>query len=84
MDKIQKALQKLSGKERDVIELIFEKLKKNNTADFDLVKLKGYANIFRLRKGKFRILYSMSTKGDIEIIDVKRRDEKTYRKFRGS
>ena len=40
-------------------------------------KLKGYENIFRVRKGKLIIIFSKE-KGDIFILAIERRRDTTY------
>jgi len=47
----------------------------------NVVQLKGTANTFRARKGKFRVIYSVDKDGQVEILSVTRRDEKTYKDF---
>ena len=61
MDKIEKALQKLSHKERLALKELLEKLYSGKTKGLDIAKLKGYDNIFRVRKGKMRIIFKRQT-----------------------
>ena len=49
MDKIEKFLRKLHPRERDILDRILAKLKKGNFAGIDVIKLKGYDEIFRAR-----------------------------------
>jgi len=69
MDKIKKALQKLSVKERGVIKSILLKLQENNFQGLDLVKLKGDLNIFRVGQGKLRIIFFKKEK-EIGILAI--------------
>lgn len=78
MDKIQKALQKLNEKERNQIKQILEQLSTGNFSDFEIKKLKGKEDIFRVRKGDFRIIYRVKER-KIFILVVERRRENTYR-----
>lgn len=72
MDKIEKALQKLSNKERDLVRGLLLKLFSNETQGLHIAKLKGYPNIYRLRKGKLRIIFR--THGEeIYLLKIDRR-----------
>jgi len=78
MDKIQKALNKLSDKEKRQIKNILEKLYKNKLNNFDIKKLKGRNDIFRIRKGKIRIIYRLDSQNNFFILAIERRNDKTY------
>lgn len=78
MDKIEKFLRKLSQKEREQIKEILEQLHRKNWSGLDIKKLKEREDIFRVRKGNFRIIYRM-TKNNIFILAIERRKEKTYK-----
>lgn len=79
MDKIQKALQKLSGKERKRIKEVLVRLENKNFEGLQIRKLKGYSDVFRIRKGDIRIIYRTSETSEIFILATERRSEKTYR-----
>lgn len=57
MDNISKLLQKLSQKERQIILEILEKIKNNVLEGLEIKKLSGFENLFRIRKGSFRIVF---------------------------
>ena len=57
MDKIQKLLNSLSNKEKLKIKEILLKIKSKNLESLDIKKLKGREDIFRIRKGKLRIIF---------------------------
>ncbi len=78
MDKIAKALNKLHPKERAQIKDTLLKLQSGDAAGLDIKKLNGRDDIFRIRRGNFRILYRLET-GTIFILAIERRNEKTYR-----
>jgi len=80
MDKIKKALRKLSQKERNRIKEVLKKINQAETRSLDLKKLKGYSDIFRVRKGDLRIIYRQTGK-QIFILRIERRKEKTYKEF---
>lgn len=81
MDKIHKVLQRLSKKERQKIEEIIQQLENKNLKDLQIKKLKGYNDVFRIRKGDIRIIYRVSETDEIFILAIERRSEKTYRNF---
>lgn len=78
MDKIEKALKKLSGKERKKLKEILERLKSNNLIGLDIKKLKNRSDIFRVRSGDLRIIY-LKTNDKINILAIEHRNEKTYK-----
>ena len=82
MDKIQKALCKLSEKELRTVQSILTKLRSENFVGLDIKKLQGVADVYRVRSGIIRILYTVSpTSRAIILLSVARRSEKTYKKF---
>ncbi len=78
MDKISKALKKFSPKEREKIKEILLKLKNNSLNRFDIKKLKGSDDIFRIRKGDIRIIYKIDKNDNLFILAVERRSDNTY------
>ena len=80
MDKIKKALQKFSAKERGWVKAILLKLNAGNFQGLDLVKLKGHKDIFRVRSGKLRIIFRLRGTNTY-ILAIERRTDNTYRNF---
>lgn len=78
MDKIAKALKKLSQNQRELIKEILVKLKNKQLENLDCKKLKGRNDIFRIRKGQLRIIYRQDDKGNIFILAIERRSDTTY------
>jgi mRNA-degrading endonuclease RelE of RelBE toxin-antitoxin system len=78
VDKIEKALKKLTEKERKIVKNIFINIQREKTKDLDLKKLKGRNDIFRVRKGKIRIVFRKN-KESILILSIERRSDKTYK-----
>lgn len=78
MDKIEKALAKLNVKERKRIKDILIHLNSGNLEGLDIKKLRGRTDIFRIRKGDFRIIYRLNGR-DIFILAIERRCEDTYK-----
>lgn len=79
MDKIEKALQKLSPREREAIRRLLEQLNHKAYKGLDIKKLQGYENIFRVRKGNIRIIYQQEDNGKVRLIAIERRREDTYK-----
>lgn len=78
MDRITKALQKLTPKEKKLFKEILIQIKAGNIFLFDIKKLKGRDDIYRVRKGDMRIIFR-KIKGSIKILALERRSSKTYR-----
>ena len=79
MDRISKFLNKLSQKELTVIKDVLEKIKKGEMANLDMKKLKGADNFFRVRKGDIRIIYRISEKEEIILLNIERKNDNTYK-----
>lgn len=79
-DKISKELAKFTDKERGQVKEILLQLKADSTVGLQITKLKGHQDIYRVRKGRVRIIYRQQQKG-IKILAIERRSEKTYRNF---
>ena len=79
MDRISKFLNKLSQKELTVIKDVLEKIKKAEMANLDMKKLKGADNFFRVRKGDIRIIYRISEKEEIILLNIERKNDNTYK-----
>ena len=77
MDKITKALQKLSAEEQKNLKDILTNINRGNFSGLDLKKLKGRKDIFRVRKGKMRIIF-FNKENSIKILSIERRSDKTY------
>lgn len=80
VDRIQKVLEKLTEKERQQIRVIVQQIVDNDTSGLDIKKIKGASSVYRVRKGDIRIVFS-KTEQYIQILQIERRNEKTYRKF---
>ncbi|MFA5163166.1 MAG: hypothetical protein WC441_01405 [Patescibacteria group bacterium] len=81
MDKIAKVLNKLIDNERKSLEIVLLKIKNNSLVGLDVKKLKGREDIFRVRKGKIRVIFQENYDGIVKIISVERRSDKTYKNF---
>ena len=80
MDRIEKALQKLSARERQRVHTILTQLAQGTVAHLQIQKLHGHDDIFRVRKGDLRIIYRRTDIG-IMILAIERRSTSTYREW---
>lgn len=80
VDRIQKALRKISDAQRKEIKNIIACIINNDIAHLDVKKLQGNDNVYRVRKGDLRIIF-LKTPTDIRILAVERRTDTTYRKY---
>ena len=76
MDKIEKLLRKISNKDRERLSKIIDKLLRGEKKNLDIKKIKD-AEFYRLRSGRFRIIFHKEEK-DIIIDSIKLRDKNTY------
>ena len=77
MDKIEKLLRKISKKQREFLLGVIKKLLSGKNEGLDIKKLKD-TDFYRLRSGRFRIIYHKENK-EIIIDSIKLRDENTYK-----
>ncbi|MDP2668633.1 MAG: hypothetical protein Q8P07_02250 [bacterium] len=78
MDRIEKAVAKLSSKEREWVRAILEQIGQKQTDNLDIKKLKGREDVFRARKGDIRIMYRIE-KEKIFLLVIERRNDNTYK-----
>lgn len=81
MDKIKKALKNLLASDRKIIKDILLKIQFGNWEFLDIKKLKNNDDIFRVRKGKMRIIFKSDKNGNIKILAVEKRSDTTYNKY---
>ena len=80
MNKIEKFLRKLSNREQEAYLLLMMQLKKDYTKIPNIKKLNGYKNMFRIRIGRYRLIFLID-KNKVEIIKITKRDDRTYTGF---
>ena len=78
MPTLKKLLSKFSREDRVILEHLIDRIVSLGWDSLDIKKLKGYQDIFRLRKGKVRIIF-IKTGKNIGIINIERRKETTYK-----
>lgn len=77
-DKIKKILAKLTVKEQEIAKLLILRVKLGDTDGLNISHLKGHTDLFRVKKGRIRIVYRMKS-SKIIIVRIDRRNEKTYK-----
>ena len=78
MNKLEKAYNKLNTFERAIVDRIYQKLFHRDFYGLKIKKLQGHADLFRVRKGRVRIIYR-DLNGIIEVVSIDLRDSKTYK-----
>ncbi|MDP3881157.1 MAG: hypothetical protein Q8Q32_03205 [bacterium] len=78
MNKIKKLLAKLNPKDRELLLSTRDDVLNRRWQNLDLRQLKGVRNAYRVRKGKFRIIF-IETGPGIEIISIEKRSDNTYK-----
>lgn len=77
MDKIQKFIKSLGAKEKEAVLLIMLRVKQDFRSIPGLIKLSGYKDLYRVRVGRYRIIFRIN--GIVsEIMKITKRDEQTY------
>jgi mRNA-degrading endonuclease RelE of RelBE toxin-antitoxin system len=77
MDKIQKLFLKISQPDRQRLLFIIEKLINKDHHGLNIIEIKN-TNFYRIRSGKFRIIYHQENQ-EIIIDAIRTRNEKTYK-----
>jgi len=77
-DKIKKILAKLTKQERDLVQLLIMRVKLDDTLGLDIKQLKGHKDLYRVRKGRIRIVYRKNADAFL-IVKIDRRSENTYK-----
>lgn len=80
MDKIQKAIGKLSKEHKEIFDILSRKLLLRDFSGLNITRLKGNKDIFRLRRGRLRIIFRY-IQGNLDLLDVGLRNENSYRNY---
>jgi mRNA interferase RelE/StbE len=80
MNKLDKFLYKLDKKTRAIIGRAIILIVSGDFLMFDIKKLKGSSNRYRVRIGKIRIIFEQTKNGN-KIRDIAYRDDNTYRDY---
>lgn len=78
MQKINKFLNSLTKKERESLNILIARLSRNDLIGLNVKKLKGTENMYRVRKGDIRVIFSYTTHNTVKIEFVGRRNDTTY------
>lgn len=78
--KITKLLAKLPPKQLAVIKAAVAQILKGDYTGLDIKMIKGQKDIFRVRLGRYRIIFKVVDK-EPRILSISKRDEQTYRDF---
>ena len=78
MKKIQKIINKLSLNRKIAVLKLIEQIFSDYKKIPSLIPLRGRRGWFRVRVGKYRIIFS-DTEDGIEIESISKRDERTYK-----
>lgn len=78
MDKIAKALKKMVAGEKEIVKAILVKIDRLDFNGLDIKKLKGRQDIYRVRKGKIRIIYRLNDDNRLIVLTLERRNDNTY------
>lgn len=79
MENLDKELRRFSPKERREIEHLVERIRARELNGLDCKKLKGIRNLFRVRKGRIRIIFELRSNKEPVIFAIERRKENTYK-----
>ena len=79
MPDLGKILSRFNRSERVILENLIGRIFSLEWRNLDIKKLKGYKNLFRLRKGNLRIVYQLFNEKEVYILAIERRSEDTYK-----
>ena len=79
MGSLDKLLRKFPQKERIELERLVERIIRRNLTGLDCKKLKGFRELFRVRKGATRVLFELTGSRGARILTIERRSEGTYK-----
>ncbi|OGJ57469.1 hypothetical protein A3H22_03970 [Candidatus Peribacteria bacterium RIFCSPLOWO2_12_FULL_55_15] len=79
MNAIEKFLRTLSTKEREAVLLVMQQILRDFRKIPGVKRLQGKHDVYRVRMGPYRILFTMRSNGKANIFRITRRNEKTYR-----
>lgn len=80
MDKVTKALRQLTKADRQCYEKIIKDIVEDRLSDYDIVKLVGRDDVFRLRKDPMRVIFQRKADGENIILGLERRSETMYKR----
>ncbi|HEC30840.1 MAG TPA: hypothetical protein ENI66_02395 [Candidatus Yonathbacteria bacterium] len=78
MGSADKFLSKLSAKKKAAFVELVARISRDDILGLDSKKLKGEYQLYRIRKGAIRIIFSKENTGNI-ILSIEKRSDKTYK-----
>ena len=78
MGKLKRLLKRLNSAERKIIGKILQQIESGDLTDLDVKRLKGRKDVFRVRKGKLRIIF-YKTEDEFYLVSIERRTDTTYK-----
>jgi mRNA-degrading endonuclease RelE of RelBE toxin-antitoxin system len=76
--KLDKAIARLQAKDKAVAQLLIMRIIMNDIIGLDIKQLSGHKDLFRVRKGRVRVVYRQeNTRTIIVLVDL--RNDKTYK-----
>jgi mRNA-degrading endonuclease RelE of RelBE toxin-antitoxin system len=78
-DKVKKLFEKISLKERNLLDSLLQDLIAGKKGNLNIVKIIN-SDLYRLKKSHFRIIFHYEN-GEIVVDSIKMRNEKTYKKL---
>lgn len=77
MDQVTKALRRLSKTQRKKLLDLIATIETGNVSQLDVVKLKGYRSLYRVRQGDLRLILRRQN-GTFMVLLLEGRSETTY------
>ena len=68
----------MSQRDFDEVEKTIERILSWELEGLDVKKLQGRSSEYRVRCGSYRIIFIRHSDGEVEILEVERRNENTY------
>lgn len=78
MDKIEKLLKRLSAIQRQKMKVAVFLIVNDQLGGLDVKKVSGFASIYRVRCGNYRLIFKKTEDGN-SMIDIRKRNENTYK-----
>lgn len=78
VDRIRKNLRQLLPKQHKQLTEAIKRIKQNDLVGFDLKKLAGRDDVYRVRIGSFRVIFRKLPETENAILAVERRTDITY------
>jgi mRNA-degrading endonuclease RelE of RelBE toxin-antitoxin system len=77
VDRLDKALKKLSAAQRKALLELIAEIEAGRINDLDILKLKGFKSLYRVRKGDLRLIVRRTSE-DYRVMALEWRSGRTY------